>query len=145
MLNNHDPRRAFIKDLETKLDNWMAAGNLIVIGLDANDSIRTGNMNAMLKTRGLVEIHSAQHPHIKPEATCNKNTHNTPVGSIWASPSLECLAAGYCRFREPIIGKTDHRMIWADLSYESALGFQPPEPSNIAPQRLTLTDLREVA
>ena len=36
-----EPRRAFIKDLETKLDLWMAEGNLLVIGIDANDIIRT--------------------------------------------------------------------------------------------------------
>ena len=35
-------------------------------------------------------------------------------------------------------------MIWADFSYESVLGFQPPEPRYRAPQRLTLTDPRVV-
>jgi hypothetical protein len=62
------------------------------------------------------------------------------VDGIWASPALECTAAGYFGFGEIIIGKTDHRMIWADFSYESALGFKPPEPRYTQPQRLTLTD-----
>jgi hypothetical protein len=35
-------------------------------------------------------------------------------------------------------------MIWADFFYETALGFKPPEPRYIAPQRLTLTDPRVV-
>jgi hypothetical protein len=63
---------------------------------------------------------------------------------MWMSPSLECLAAGYYGFDELIMGKTDHRMIWADFSYESALGFQPPKPKYRQPQRLTLTDPRVV-
>jgi hypothetical protein len=60
------------------------------------------------------------------------------------SPSLECLAAGYYGFGELFIGKTDHRMIWADFSYEFALGFQPPKPKYRQPQQLTLTDPRVV-
>jgi hypothetical protein len=142
--DDRDPRRAFIKDLEAQLDVWMTAGNLIIIGLDANDNVRTGPVNAMLRNRGLVEVHSAQHPHLPPRATCNKNTQDIPVDGIWASPSLDCSSAGYLGFGEIIIGKTDHRLIWADFTFESALGFQPPEPSYVAPQRLTLNDPRVV-
>jgi hypothetical protein len=142
--DDRDPRRAFIKDLEAQLDVWMTAGNLIIIGLDANDNVRTGPVNAMLRNRGLVEVHSAQHPHLPPRATCNKNTQDIPVDRIWASPSLDCSSAGYLGFGEIIIGKTDHRLLWADFTYESALGFQPPEPSYVAPQRLTLNDPRVV-
>jgi hypothetical protein len=41
------PRRAFIKDLEAQLDLWMTAGNLIIIGLDANDNVRTRPVNRL--------------------------------------------------------------------------------------------------
>jgi hypothetical protein len=98
----------------------------------------------MLRSRGLVEVRSAQHPHSPPRATCNKNTQAIPVEGIWASPSLDCSSAGYLRFGEIIIGKTDHCLIWADFTYESASGFQPPERSYTAPQRLTLNDPRVV-
>jgi hypothetical protein len=123
---------------------WITEGNRILIGLDANDNVRTGDVTIMIRQHGLVELHSAQHPHLPPEATCNKNTQNIPVDGIWGSPSLDCLAAGYYGFGEVIIGKTDHRMIFADISYESALIFEPPTPKYIAPQRLTLTDPRVV-
>jgi hypothetical protein len=142
--DDRNPRRAFVKDLEQQLDSWIIEGNLILIGLDANDNIRTGDVNAMIRSKGLTDVHAAKHPSLPTEATCNKNTNGIPVDGIWASPSLECTAAGYYGFGELIIGKTDHRMIWADFSYESALGFQPPEPAYIAPQRLTLQDPRVV-
>jgi hypothetical protein len=35
-------------------------------------------------------------------------------------------------------------MIWADFTYELALGFQPPEPKYIVSQQLTLTNPRVV-
>jgi hypothetical protein len=75
-INSRDPsiQRAFAKDLEAQLDIWMTASNLIIIGLDANDNVRTGPVNAMLRSTGLVEVHSTQHPHLPPRATDNKNT-----------------------------------------------------------------------
>jgi hypothetical protein len=142
--DNRNPFRAFIKDLEKQLELWIQAGNLLIIGLDANDNVRTGDVTMMLRTKGLLNIHHAQRPHLPPEATCNKNTKAVPVDGIWASPSLHCTAAGSYGFGELVIGKTDHHMIWADFSYKSALRFQPPTPSYIAPQRLTLQDPRVV-
>jgi hypothetical protein len=138
--DDRNPRRAFIQDLKTQIDLWIIEGNLLIIGLDANDNVRTGDVNAMLRSRGLLDVHAARHPHLPTEATCNKNTRRIPVDGIWASPSLECTAAGYHAFGEVVIGKTDHRMIWADFSSKSALGFEPPKPSYITPQPLTLTD-----
>jgi hypothetical protein len=131
--------------LATQIGSWITAGNLLIIGMDANDNVRTGDVNAMLRSRGLIEVHLAQHPHLPMVSTCNKNTRDIPVDGIWASPSLDCIAAGYYGYGKLVIGKTDHRMIWADFSYESALGFQPPEPSYIQPQRLTLNDPRVIA
>jgi hypothetical protein len=122
----------------------MQDGNLIILGLDANDNVRTGEVSAMLRNQGLLDIHLAKHPNLTTEETCNKNNRAIPVDGIWTSPALECSAAGYYGFGEIIMGETDHRMIWADFSYESVLGFQPPEPSYRVPQRLTLTNLRVV-
>jgi hypothetical protein len=100
-----EPQRAYIKDLETELDRWIEEGNLIVIGIDANDNIRTGDVNAMICNKGLVEVHSTQHPTLPTESTCNKNTQEILVDGIWASPTLDCLAAGYHGYGEIIIGK----------------------------------------
>jgi hypothetical protein len=35
--DDRNSRRAFIKDLEKSIDQWMEDGNLLIIGLDAND------------------------------------------------------------------------------------------------------------
>jgi hypothetical protein len=112
--------------------------------MDANDNVRTGDVNAMLRQLGLVDVHHSKHPYLSTVSTCNKNTQNIPVDGIWASPSLDCVAAGYYGYGELTMGKTDHRMIWADFSYESVFGFKPPEPEYNAPQRLTLADPRVV-
>ena len=87
--DDRNPRRAFIIDLKNALTTWAEEGNLFIIGLDANDNVRTGDVNAMLRSIGLVDIHHSQHPHLATVATCNKNTQSIPVDGIWASPSIE--------------------------------------------------------
>ena len=129
-----------MKDLHKELLSWSAEGNLFLIEIDANDNIRTGDVNAMLRSLGIVDVHHKQHPHLTPTDTCNKNNQPIPVDGIWASPSLDCVAAGYYGFGKLVMGKTDHRMIWADFSYESILGFQPPMSVYTTPQQLTLAD-----
>ena len=37
--DNRNPRRAFIKDLQTALEQWQNEGNLFILGLDANDNV----------------------------------------------------------------------------------------------------------
>ena len=142
--DDRNPRRAFIKDLEAALTTWSGEGNLFIIGLDANDNVRTGDVNKMLRRLGLVDIHQFKHPHLSTESTCNKNTQDIPVDGIWASPALDCIACGYYGYGELVMGKTDHRMIWGDFGYESAFGFKPPEPAYSAPNRLTLADPRVI-
>jgi hypothetical protein len=93
--DNCNPRRAFIKDLSNQLELWMDEGDMIILGLDANDNVRTGDVNAMLQIKGLVDVHAATHPHLATESTCNKNTQEIPVDGIWATPALECISAGY--------------------------------------------------
>ena len=142
--DDRNPRRAFVEDLRDSITKWTEEGNLFIIGLDANNNVRTGDVNAMLRSLGLVDTHHDRHPHLTAASTCNKNTQSIPVDGIWSSPSLECIAAGYYGYGELIMGKTDHRMIWADFSYESVFGFKPPDPVYKAPQRLTLQDPRVV-
>ena len=106
--DDRNPRKAFTQDLATDLDAWTSAGNLIIIGMDANDNVRNGEVNTMLRNRGFVEVHAARHPQLPTASTCNKNTRNIPVDGIWASPSLDCLAAGYYGY-----GRADN---WQDRS-----------------------------
>ena len=97
---NRNPRRAFIKDLQEALEQWQSEGDLFIIGLDVNDKVCSGDVNSMLWTLGLIDVHHSKHPHIPTMATCNKNNQDIPVDGIWASPLIDCTAAGYYRFGE---------------------------------------------
>jgi hypothetical protein len=109
--DDRNPRRAFIEDLGEQVDLWITEGNLLLIGLDANDNVRTGDVNAMLHIKGLTDVHAAKHPRLQTVTTSNKNQRGTPVDGIRVSTALECSGAGYCGFGELVIGKTDHDLV----------------------------------
>jgi len=142
--DDRNPRRAFVKDLQAAINTWSTEGDLFLIGLDANNNVRTGSVDQMLCSAGLVDVHHAKHPYLSTTSTCNKNTNDIPVDGIWASPSLDCVAAGYYGFGELLMGKTDHRMIWADFSYELTFDFKPEPTTYTSPQRLALDNPRVV-
>ena len=52
--DDRNPRRAFVKDLQANIKKWTEEGNLVIIGLDANDNVRMGEVNAMFRDFGLV-------------------------------------------------------------------------------------------
>jgi hypothetical protein len=112
-----------VKDLQKALIAWSNEGNLLLVGLDVNENVRSGDVNAMLRSLGLVDVHHTKHPHLPPNSTCDKNHQSVPVDGIWASPSLDCVAAGYLGFGELVMGKTDHCLLWADFLYASIFGF----------------------
>jgi hypothetical protein len=123
--DNRNPHRAFVKDLQADLKKWSDKGNQFIIGLDANGNVRTIDINCMMRQAGLVDIHHLRHPHLSTTATCNTNTQDIPVYGIWGSLTLDCVTARYYGSGELLMGKTDHRMIWADFLCESAFGLIP--------------------
>jgi hypothetical protein len=118
-----------VKDLQAALTTWKEEGDLFIIGMDANDNVRTGDVNAMLRSMGLVDVHCEKHPHLPTVSTCNKNTKGIPVDGIWASPSVECTAAGYYGYGELLMGKTDHRMLWAIFHMNQSSDSNRPLPN----------------
>ena len=63
-------------------------------------------------------------------ATCNKNHHQIPINRLWVSRDLHITASGYLSFGEG--PKSDHRVLWADITKASALGvfdWATPAPS----------------
>jgi hypothetical protein len=73
------------------LEQWKEEGDLFLIGMDANDNVRTGDVNAMLWNLGLVDVHHAKHPHLPTTAICNKNTKGFPSMASGHHPLLNAL------------------------------------------------------
>ena len=112
----------------------MAAGDQIILGLDANEDINGATIRDWIGSWGLVDAVTQTHPTLEPVATCNKNRTNIPIDGIWISPSLRVKAAGMTGFGE-VFSDTDPRMLWMDINVESLFGFHAPPPARRPPRQ----------
>jgi hypothetical protein len=139
--NQRNPRQAFLEDLATQITKWKAEGNLIILGIDLNDHTWTSEAAQTIESWGLINIHMTHHPELPEEATCNKNWSNVPIDGIWCSPAIDIVSAGMSGFGYDL-GKTGHRMLWADFTVDSLFGYRPP---SLAPIQQTGIPLHETS
>ena len=118
-------REALYVDLYEELSAWIDAGDQIILGIDANEDIRTGRTQEFFRALGMKEVILARHAEMSPPATYNRNNSREPIlDGIFVTPGLKAVAAGYEAFGEGC--PSDHRALWADFTYEDAFGHSPP-------------------
>ena len=121
--SDHQPREALYEDLYQACSTWIGAGDQLIIGIDANEDIREGQTESFFRTLGMKEAILSKHDS-SPPATQNRNTRRQPIDGLFVTPGLKAVAAGYEAFG---VGcPSDHRVLWADFSYENAFGFNSP-------------------
>jgi len=133
-----DPRDQFLIDLKQQLQQWLLLGDNIMVGIDANEDVRHGDTHSMFHDLGLHDLILHHHHTLIPPETCAKNNHNIPIDSIFVSPGLTMTQGGYGQYGE--VGASDHRCLWADISFETALGHKAPHLHHRPPKRLKAND-----
>lgn len=138
-VRHQQPRSAFLADLGAALQQWNDAGEQIILGMDANEDVRSNNMMQWTRDSHLVNAHTTLFPHTSAVATCNKSRQERPIDGIWTSPGLDLLDGGMSGFGEFPMDTADHRLLWIDLDPESIFGFRPSiadkRPPNFLPMR----------
>ncbi len=115
-----EPREALYEDLYMECADWIEEGNQLILGIDANEDVRTGATAAFFKALGMREAILAKHVQVSPPATHNRNNQRQPIDGLFVTPGLKAVAAGYKAFG---VGcPSDHRVLWADFTYEDAFG-----------------------
>mgnify|MGYP002807345711 CR=1 FL=1 len=94
------PREALYVDLFEELSAWIDAGNQIILGIDANEDVRTGATASFFQALGMTEAILHRHQRKSPPATHNRNFQRQPIDGIWVTPGLWATGAGYCAFGE---------------------------------------------
>ena len=138
---HRNPRTAFFEDLNDSIMQWMAAGDQIILGLDANEDVHSRTLQEWTGEWGLIDGLQRTHPNLNRVATCNKNKNNVPIDSIWVSPGLQIITAGMTGFGE-LHSESDHRMLWMDIHLESLFGFNTPAPAKRPTDSLPIRDPR---
>lgn len=138
------PRSAFLDDLGQAIKGWMAAGDQILLGLDANENTRRPLLQEWSADLGLIDVHKAMWEDATHVATCNKSTvSNHPIDAVWCSPGLDVAACGLSGFGSLDFGiNTDHRLLWVDIADDSLFGFSAPSPAKCQITHFPLHDPR---
>jgi hypothetical protein len=53
--SNFEPREALYEDLHRACSEWLTAGDQLIIGIDANEDVQTGQTAAFFQTLGMKE------------------------------------------------------------------------------------------
>ena len=118
------PRELFDTHLQHQLQEWMAAGDHIIIGLDLNDDARDCPTQRMLTSLGLRDAILDLHTVDEPPETNKRNSSGTPIDAIFATPGIVPSKGGYMPYGQ--IMDSDHRVLWIDIPFTSILGYNPP-------------------
>ena len=84
-----DPREAVLEDLGTKITEWRNNGEHIILQMDANEDVRSGNLQNMLRELGMQEAILKLHIDSQPPKTCRSNTRREPINGIFTTPGIK--------------------------------------------------------
>ena len=134
-----DPRMAILKDLGLAIQEWQQEGDCVIIGMDANEDVRSDSLKSFFGKHYMREAILERHPDLSPPATHNRNHNRQPIDGIWCNRTLTATRAGYFPFNETLPG-VDHRGNHLDLTFEQVFGHPAPPLRKPAARRLKSGD-----
>ena len=138
-LQNHNddrnPRTAFLQDLKLALTSWIAEGDHILVGGDVNENVMHHSITSLFEDFHMTNLIFDHHDPSTAPSTYFRSSEGKVMDGIWGTPGLHVAQCGYL---EPGDVPGDHSLLWADISYSSALGHDPPWPSKATARRLKL-------
>ena len=116
-----DPRQLFLDDLDALLKEAYAAGDQILLALDANEPQlwSPGNpLDALAAPYDMTNLHFVRHDRASAPPTHNRGSR--PIDAMFGSTaSLQGGCGGYCPFGE---APGDHRALWLDIPLLDVFG-----------------------
>ena len=140
--NNRNPRTATFQDVLQLVAIWKELGDHVIIGMDANEDVRHGEVQDIFHTAGLTEVILDLHQDLSPPATYNLNTKRQLIDGIWATSGISITRGGYLAFGEGCL--SDHCVLWFDISLSVAFRQSPEAMAPLWPKRLKSKDPRLV-
>lgn len=131
-----------MEDLQQALQNFIEAGDQIILMLEGNCNMRDSNLQRMLNGLTMNEIILQKHGLQRP-ATSKRNTLSVPIDGIWATPGVTMEVDGYFAFDEVVLN-TDHRCLRIDITFVNAFGHTMPPLFRPKARRLHFQDPRLV-
>ena len=135
--NFTDPIKMMEKDLCVALSSWLASDEHIVLMIDANQCVRTGDLGKAFAAMGINEAIISKHITMQPPPATHMRG-SRPIDGIFTTLDPATFTSGYLPFGEGL--DSDHRTAWIDIPFSAALGHNPPHLNKMDPSPLTLFD-----
>ena len=116
-------------------------GDHLVIMGDINDDIESDHIQTFFSEHHMTNVINEMHPSPNSPTTYAHTSSCRKVDGIWVTPGLHIERCGYTK---PGLLTGDHSFLWADISYDSALGHDPPMPQTPDARRLQLYNTKVV-
>jgi hypothetical protein len=140
--DNRCPRTAFLQDLCADIQEFMEAGDHIILPIDGNTDMKHSDLRTALERCNLREVLLEKHGNNGP-STFRRNKTNTPIDGIWVSLGISISKGGYSPY-DGVFINTDHRCLWVDITFVSAFGNNMPAIYRPSARRLHCRDPRIV-
>jgi hypothetical protein len=112
-----NPRELFQASILANITRWIKSGNRIILFININEHILTGNL-----TREVLHLvlHEATHKHWEYlEPLTFVYGDSKPIDGVYHTPDLTIMVLMQLSFHK---GVGDHRTVLVDISTESAIG-----------------------
>ena len=124
-----------VQDLQGKITKWKDTdGDQIILIMDLNEDTRSTHTRRWLRNCGLHNIFEVSSNCTIP-ATQQRGTF--PIDGIFVSNTIHPLRKGFLPFGE---FPSNHRAIWADISFDNAFGHKIPKIIILQARRLKCDD-----
>ena len=107
----------------------MRLGDVIVIGIDMNEDVRTVKLTQRLKALGLRELILSTHSEASPPATFIRNNSRNSSDGLLETKTVELFQSGYLPVKAagaPTALIDGHRLILAEVCNQSIIGEKMP-------------------
>ena len=118
----HNPRSMFSKQLVAQLRQWRAAGDELILYIDANEHLYDGNLAQILQGDGLC-MEEQVLASTGQQAPYSHARGSTPISGTYATPGIHCQNS-YVAPHGTGVG--DHRLQIHDFCATSVLGIDYP-------------------
>ncbi len=118
------PGAAFLEDLCSDINQFLATGDQIVLLIDGNSDMKQSDLRDALENDSLREAILDWHGLLGPSTFCMNNS-DQPIDGIWISPGLAPSTCGYFGY-DKVFPNTDHRCLWVEFSFVQAFGHALP-------------------
>ena len=114
------PRQLFVHDLLWQLRVWRAAGDRIILCMDANEHVLTGPLCRQLTSEG-IDLREATKARLGSLCPHTYIDSRIPIDGVWTTPDIEITGITWLPFDE---SPGDHRACVFEFTALSAVGVK---------------------